>query len=434
MRFRSLLPAALIAFAGAFAPASIAQDKPAAQEKPVVLDQPAAQEEPIGQEKPAAQDKPAAQVRQADPQVKEAARALIEEVLKITHAADIFGDLRRTLREAYIPGVRDFVMGNTPGVAAPDPKTAAAAAKVLTFLDYARRGGDELDVALSENREAMISDVAEQMAKTAKSTDIDDVRATLKLPAVTKGLDALYAISKLLTGFTYEDSRTFSSFSAWASRQDLDMSKSFSGLRELTPGTPLGGDAVPSKHKIAKAQALVSDLVSISHIDEMVEDAHRFARDVYAETAPMSENEREALREQVDQYEFLYNMQKAVVLAMAPSVIAASLSDEQLSVMQGFVRSPAFAKLANLMRGAVKAGTAFTKADILEAKKSFEDLESKAKEERNSAEESKIEAEWDALAGKWTEILKKRISPEVRDGFDKALKALEDFKDEGAPI
>ena len=407
-------------------PASIAQDKPATQEKPVVQDQPAAQEKPIGQEKPAAQE------RQADPRVKQAARDLIEEVLKLTHAADIFGDLRRTLREVYIPGVRDFVMGNTPGVAAPDPRTAAAAAKVLTYMDYMRRGGDELDVALSENREAMISDVAEQMAKTANSTDIDDVRATLKLPAVTKGLDALYAISKLLTGFTYEDSRTFSSFSAWASRQDLDMAKSFPGLQQLTPGTPRGGDAAPSKHKIAKAQALVNDLLQVSHIDEMAEDAHRFARDVYAETAPMPENERESLREQVDQFEFLYNMQKAVVLAMAPSVIAASLSDEQLSVMHGFVRSPAFAKLSNMLRGAVKAGTAFTKADILEAQKSFEDLESKAKgQERNSAEESKIEAEWDSLAEKWTEILKKRISPEVRDGLDKALG---DIKDEGAPI
>ena len=72
------------------------------------------QEKPAGQEKPAAQDQPAAQVRQADPQVKQAARALIEEVLTITHAVDIFGDLRRTWREVYIPGVRDFVMGNTP--------------------------------------------------------------------------------------------------------------------------------------------------------------------------------------------------------------------------------------------------------------------------------------------------------------------------------
>jgi hypothetical protein len=436
MRFRSLLPAALIAFAGAFAPASIAQDKPAAPETPAVQDQPAAQEKPIGQEKPAAQDKPAAQVQQIDPQVKQAARALIEELLKVSHAEEISGDLRRTLREVYIPGIRDFVMGNTPGVAAPDPKSAAAAAKLLTFMDYARRGGDELDVALAENREAMISDVAEQIAKSATSTDIYDIRATLKLPAVTKGLDTLYAVSKLLTGFTYEDSRTFSSFSAWASRQNLDAAKSLPGLLQLTPGTPpQGGDAVPSKQKVTKAQALVSDLLEVSHLDEMVEDAHRFARDVYAETAPMSESERETLREQLGQYEFLYNLQKAMVLALAPSVIAASLSDEQLSVVQGFVRSPAFAKLSNLLRGAVKAGTAFTKADILEAKKSFEDLESKAKGQvRDPAEERKIEAEWDALAGKWTEILKKRISPDVRDGLDKSLKALEDLKDEGAPI
>ena len=79
-------------------------------------------------------------MQQIDPQVKQAARALIEELLKITHAEEIFGDLRRTLREVYIPGVRDFVMGNTPGVAAPDPKSAAAAAKVLTLHGLRAQG------------------------------------------------------------------------------------------------------------------------------------------------------------------------------------------------------------------------------------------------------------------------------------------------------
>ena len=209
-------------------------------------------------------------------------------------------------------------MGNTPGVPAPDPKSAAAAAKLLTFMDYARKAGDELDVALAENREAMISDLAGQMAKSAKAADIEGVRATLKLPAVTKGLDALYAVTRLLTGFSYEDSRTFSAFSAWASRQDIDLPKSFTGM-------PQGGEAVPPKQKIAKAQALVSDFLSISHLDEMVEDTHRFVRDVYAETAPIPEEDRQALREQADQFEFLYNMQKAVVMAAAPSVVAATL-------------------------------------------------------------------------------------------------------------
>ncbi len=412
MRFRFLLPALLMAFAGAFAPASIAQDKPDEQDKAAT------------QDRPAAPAKPAAEA-QVDPQVKEAARGLIEEVLRISHSADIFNDLRRTLREVYIPALRDFVAGNSPGVPAPDPKTAAAAAKLLTFMDYARKAGDELDVALSENREAMISDVAGQMAKAAKAADIDNVRATLKLPAITKSLDAFYAISKLLTGLSYEDSRTFSGFSAWASRQDLD-------LQKAVPGMPQPGEAVPSRHKIAKAQALMNDLLTISHFDEMVEDAHRFVRDVYAETAPMSDEDREALREQADQFEFMYNMQKAVAMAAGPSAIAAALSDDQLEVLHGFVLSPAFAKLSGLVRSAVKAGTAMTKEDVLEAKKSFEDLEKKANgQDRGASEEAKIKAEWDALADKWTEILKNRISPETRSGFDRAL---EDLKEEGAPI
>jgi hypothetical protein len=425
MRFSSLLPALLIAFAGAFAPASIAQDKPAAPDKPI------AQEKLAAPDKPAAQDTPAVP-RQADPQVKEAARVLIEEVLKFTHAADIFTDLRRTLREVYIPALRDFAMGNTPGIPAPDPKTAAAAAKVLTLLDHARKAGDELDVALSENREAMISDVAEQMAKTVNAADIESVRAALKLPAVTKGLDALYAISKLLTGFSYEDSRTFTAFSAWASRQEFDMPKTFAGMLQFAPGEQQGGDAVPSRQKVAKAQALVRDLLSISHFDEMVEDAHRFARDVYVETAPMSEAAREELRGQVDQFEFLYNLQKAIALAAAPSMIAAAFTDEQLSVVHAFVHSPAFAKLFDLTRSAVKASTAFTKRDILDARKTFDDLEKSAKgQELSAAEEKRIEAEWEALADKWAEILKKRISPETREGLERSLG---DLKEEGLPI
>jgi hypothetical protein len=311
-----------------------------------------------------------------------------------------------------------------PGVPAPDAKTAAALAKVLTFLDYVRKAGDELDVALSENREAIISDVAGQIAKTATPVDIKDVRRVLELPALRKGFDAFYAVTKLITGFSYEDGRTFSGFSAWATGQDLDFQKAL-------PGMPGGDQPVPSKHKLAKAQAFMNDLLAVSHIDEMVADANRFIRDVYAETAPMPKEDRDALIAQAEQFEFLYNMQKAVVLAMAPSVVAATLSDEQLAVMHGFVRSPAFAKLFDLLRTAVKSGTAFTKEDILEAQKSFEELERKAKErELNQTEQDKTKAEWDALVDRWTETLKNRISPETRQGLERSL---EDLKDEGAP-
>jgi hypothetical protein len=426
MRIKLVLPALLITFAGAFAVAGAAQDKPAVPDQSA----PAAQNKPAAQDSPAAAGKPAAAEVPVDPQVKEAARGFIEELLRLTHAPDVYSDLRRSLREVYIPALRDFVEGNNPGVPTPDPKSAAAVAKLLTYMDYLRKAGDELDVALSDNREAMISDVAGQMAKSAKVADIDSVRATLKLPAVTKGLDALYAVTKLLTGFTYDDSRTFSSFSAWASRQDLDMQRALPGL---IPGGPQsGGDAVPSRSKVAKAQALVNDFLSISHLDEMVENTHRFVRDVFAETAPIPENERQALREQADQFEFMYNMQKGIMIAMAPSMMAADLTDDQLTQVHSFVRSGSFAKLCDLLQNSVKSGTAFTKGDILEAQKTFEDLENKAKSEQHSeAEENKLKAEWDALAEKWTETLKKRMSPETLDGLKKAM---DELKDQGAPI
>src|SRR5262249_228295 len=177
--------------------------------------------------------------------------------------------------------------------------------------------------------------------------------------------------TKLVTGFSYEDSRTFSKFSAWASRQDLD-------LQQVLPGAP-GHGAVPTKQKIAKAQAFVGDLVSVAHLDEMAADIKRFVPQVYAGTAPMSEEDREELRGQADQFEFMYNMQKAVALAAAPSVVAAALSDEQLAAFHGFVRSQAFTKACDLLRDAVHSGTAFTKDDILEAQKAFDTLEKNAK-------------------------------------------------------
>jgi hypothetical protein len=394
---RSVLPVLFVVFAGVLAPAGLAQDRPAAAE---------AQEAP------------------ADAELKQAARGLIDDTLKASHAAEIFADLRRTLREVYIPAFRDVVQGGMPGVPAPDARTAAKMAKLLTFLEYVRKAGDELDAALSENREAMISDAASEIARTAKVLEIKDVRNVLNLPAVRKGLDAFYAMSKLITGFSYQDSRTFTEFTAWASRQNLD-------LQLALPGVPANG-AIPTPQKMAKAQALVNDLMSVSHLDEIVADAKRFVRDVYVETAPMSKEEREELRAQADQFEFMYNMQKSIVLAAAPSVVAAALSDEQLSVMHGFVRSPAFAKAFDLLREAVRTGTAFTKDEILEAQKAFETLERNAKTaEHDGAAQAKAKADWDALFEKWAGIIGKRISPETRSGLEQSIA---DLRDESPPI
>jgi hypothetical protein len=394
MRMRLLLPALFMAFAGVLSPAGLAQDRPAA----------GAPEAPVNAE------------------LKQAARAFIEDALNASHAAEIFADLRRTLREVYIPAFRDVVQGAVPGVPAPDARTAATMAKLLTLLNYMGNAGDELDAALSENREAMISDVAAEIARTAKPAEIQGIRDLLNLAAVRKSLDAFYALTRLITGFTYQDGRTFSEFSAWAGRQNWD-------FQHALPGAPTTGP-VPSQGKIAKAQALVAELMSVSHVDEIVTDVKRFFREVYLETAPMSDEARTQLRSQADQFEFLYNIQKSVVLAAAPSFVAAALDDEQLATIQGFVRSPAFAKAFNLLRDAVHSGTAFTKEDVLEAKRTFEAIERSAKA-RDGDAEGKAKAAWDALIEKWAGIIGNRISPETRSGLQRSF---EDIKDEGSPI
>jgi hypothetical protein len=360
-----------------------------------------------------------------NPEIRSLAAALIEESLQAAHVADIYANLRRTLRETYIPAMRDLVQGDFPGVPAPDAKTAAAMAKVLTFMDYVRKAGDELDVALSENRAAMISDAAGEIAKSAQPPELNDVRDILRLPAVRKTFDAFYAMTKLVTGFSYEDTRTFADFSAWAQSFDFDIS-------QAVPGAAAPPRTVPSTKKIAKAQALMSDLIQLSHLDEMVADVKRFVREVYAEIAPMPDEARQELREQADQLEFTYSMQKAMAVAVAPSIVAAALSDEQLATLHGFVRSRAFGNAFDSFRNVVKSATAFTKEDILEAQKSFEDIERKSKlRERGQEEQDKARTAWNALIKKWTGFLKDRISPETRSGLERSL---QDLQDNGAPI
>ena len=364
-----------------------------------------------------AQDKPPQEQAAVDPQAKRLAQSLIEEALGLSHAAEIFDDLRRTLRDVYIPVMRGLVQGDYPGAPEADVASAAALAKMLTFMDYLRKGSDELDLALSEYRGAMLSDFSEQMTKAANAAELSDARRLFDLPATRKTLDASYAMSKLVTGFSYEDSKTFSEFSAWARNLNLD-------ITQVMPGNQDRTKPVPSGRKVMKAQAFMNDLMQISHLDEVVADAECFARDVYAETIPASPEEREKLRGDIAQYAFMYNIQKAVVIGIAPSVVAASLTDEQLETLTGYLHSPAFAKAFDLVRDAVKSATAYTKEDILEAQKAIKDLDEKSKL-RGPEEREKAKAEWSALIDKWTEKLKEKISPETRQGLEQSMDELQ---------
>jgi len=387
MRFKNVISSFLIALAVSVAGAGLAQDKPPQEQAAV------------------------------NSEAKRVAQNLIEEALSLSHVSEIFDSLRRTLSDVYIPVLRGLVQGDYPGAPEADVATASALAKMLTFMDYLRKAGDELDVALSDSRNAMISDFAAQLAKAANASELADARRIFDLPATRKTLDAAYAMSKLVTGFSYEDSRTFSEFSAWARSLSLDIS-------QVVPGNQDRTKPAPSGRKVLKAQAFMNDLMRISHLDEMVADAEGFARDVYAETVPASPEEREKLRRDIDQYEFMYNMQKAVAIGIAPSVIAASLTDEQLETLTRYLHSPAFGKAFDLLRDAVKSATAYTKEDILDAQKAIKDLDEKSKL-RSPEEREKAKAEWSALIDKWTETLRDRISPETRRGLEQSLDDLQ---------
>jgi hypothetical protein len=369
-------------------------------------------------ELPPAQAQPAPRpLPPVDPEAKELARDVVETLLEASHTPEIYQDLRRALKEIYVPGLRDTLRGNIPGAPEIDPRSAAQLAKVLTFMTYLDKADDEIEPALSENRDAIISDVAEQIARTATPDEVADIRTFLDQPAVRKSGEALRAAAKLVTGFSYEDARSFAEFSAWVHSLDFDLS-------QAAPNDA-SGPGVPSKRKVARARSFVADFLQLSHLDEIENDVTRFVRDVYLETAVLPEEKRQELSDEIDQVEFNYNMQKAAVLALAPSVLASALTEEELEPIHRFMLSSACVKAFDLFRNAVRAGTDFTKEDVLAAQKSLADLNDKVRDKKGTDENDReTEAQWDALGKKWLDFFKERLSPETRQGLEQSLKEL----------
>ncbi len=345
-----------------------------------------------------------------------AARDLIVELLPVSRTPEIYEDVRRTVRDVYLPVLRDAATGNMPGTPAPDAEMADGMAKLLTFLTYALKASDEIAPVLEKNRDAMISDIAALLAKHSSTAEINNARELLRKTAARKGFDTLYAVSRLVTGFTYEETRSMQAFSAWANGAAAGMSFA----------TPPGNGSTPPPAKVAKAQALVNDILAVSRLDDMAAHLFRFAREVALQAVPANEEEREDYKNQIDQYEFTYGMQKGMVIGIAPPMLAQALTDEQLEKLHGFVRSPAFAKTFTLFFDVVRAATAFTVQDIKEVQDFVEETQAgRGLHPRGPEEEARAEADWEALRRKWADKLMASLSPETREGLERSAKELQ---------
>ncbi len=345
-----------------------------------------------------------------------AARDFIVELLPVSRMPDIYEDVRRTVRDVYLPVLRDAATGNMPGTPPPDAEMADAMAKLLTFLTYALKASDEIAPALAKNRDAMISDVAALLAKHSSAAEINNARELLRKTAARKGFDTIYAASRMVTGFTYEETRSMQAFSAWANKVAAGMSFA----------TPPGNGNTPPRAKVAKAQALVNDILAVSRLDDMAAHMFRFAREVVLQAVPANEEERADYKNQIDQYEFAYGMQKGMVIGIAPPMLAQAMTDEQLDRLHDFVRSPAFAKTFALLFDVVRAATAFTAQDIKEVRDFMEETQAnRGLHPRGPEEEAQAEADWEALRQKWTDKLMASLSPETREGLERSAKALQ---------
>lgn len=346
------------------------------------------------------------------------ARELIAEALPASRMPEIYEELRVSLQKVYMPVLHEVASGKIPSGLPADPKLTQIIGKLVNFMDFVMKASDEVDPFLKSSREEMITDVAQLMAKHMSSEELENVRALLKLKATQKSFDAMYTTSKIMTGYTYEEARDWQVFSGWLN----------GFIMQMASGQPPVANATPTPAQLQKAQAIVTDLMSISRIDEMVADGVRFAREVVVKSMPSEA--QSAVGAQIDQFEFTYNMQKSVVVAAIPTALAQVMKDEDLDKVHAFMKTSGFTKTFTLLQNIEKSLTAFTLDDVSAAKAFFEEMEKKGKmRERTPEEQAAAEADWNALGEKWSGKVMNAVSPVTREGLMKSLVELQGIEE-----
>ena len=344
---------------------------------------------------------------------KRLAADIVVRALPASRLPEIYADLRYALGELYLPALREAL--NDTASAKRDPETLAKLAAIVPVIDYALRAAGELDPVIAASRDELIGEITDYQAKYMSEEEIRFAGEILDTPATRKGFNAFYALSRYLTAYDKEDLRASREMSAWMKDLTFD-----AATNPFTPNMP-----PPPPARVAKATAVVTDLMRISHVDDMVADIIAFTRNVVLEVDALKPEEVEAVRGGLQQFEFYYNLGKSMAVAVAPSMIAAALTDEQLGKLHLMILSPVMAKSFTLLYTAVRESTSFTKQDIGEFRRLGEKGEViSAKWERGPEVQAKMSAEWDASTAKWRGRLEAALTPETRQGLETSVAVL----------
>ena len=346
-------------------------------------------------------------------------REVISDALPASRLPEIYADVRRVLREAYLPSMRDATKGDTAGKPEFDADVMQHIGKIISLLHYSLRAGDEAEPFLNQHRGEIIADIARLQAQYLSLAEIQALRELLDMPAMRKVFNTVYAATRLVTDYSYQELRSYYQMTAWFRELNI--------TAENNPFTKPDGRA-PSPELVAKAQGIITDFLRVSRLDEMVAKVTRFMKEVQLQTDLVPEAQREEIRAGLEKFEFFYNLQKSMMLAVGPSALAAVMNREQLEKLHLLVLAPVTAKSFRLIDEIVREATSFSKEDIAAAQKFGKDVENKGLfKERSAEDKARLEAAAKALGESWGERIKGSLTPETREGLERSIKAMEDI-------
>jgi hypothetical protein len=355
---------------------------------------------------------PATQAQDASLLEKERrAAGLIDEVLRKARIKDIYAEIRYAVRELYLP----YYQSSIPKLEANgvDRRQVENARTFTEFMTYAVTASDELDPVLDERGDEIIADYAAVFARHLSEEQISLIAEFMQTPAARKFGNIIYAYTRLLTGYNISDVQSLNEI--------VDIVLSL-GIEFKDNSFDPDNGPPPSSERVAKAEAIISDFLRISRLDDMVGDIVSFSNNTLLKIDSLSGSERKNIETGLQQFQFYYNLGKSMAVAVAPSALASAADEEQLDKIHRIILTPVFAKSFSLIEDLVREATAFTVLDIKDIKtlsEKGEDLE-----ERSARNRDEMKEELEALGEKWVETLKASLTPETRIGLERTIKKL----------